>query len=138
MMLSNGIEHLSHTESFKGELVLAIHMAFTFCYYQSTGKQFQQTHFNSPSQSTNFGGATQLFEDTSHYHDPGMVQQQQQQPMQQQQPQMFPGAQFVNDPMANMALQYGSTMASTGKEFMEQKVRMIMCLSEILPSMLLL
>ena len=34
----------------------------------------------------------------------------------------FPGAQFVNDPMANMALQYGSSLASTGREFVDQKV----------------
>ena len=41
---------------------------------------------------------------------------------QQQQQQAFPGAQFVNDPMANMALQYGTSLASTGREFVDQKV----------------
>ena len=40
--------------------------------------------------------------------------------MQQQQ---FPGQQYLNDPMANMAMQYGATLADTGKDAMEKQVR---------------
>ena len=63
------------------------------------------------------GGSTQLFDDTSQYSEPAMSQSQGQmgQPA-------FMGSQLVNDPMANMALQYGSSLASTGREFVDQKV----------------
>lgn len=49
---------------------------------------------------------------------------QQQQPMthqQQTQPQ-FPGQNLMNDPMASMAMQYGSAFVPAGKEFVEKKV----------------
>ncbi len=74
-------------------------------------------------QST-YGGSPQLFEDTSQFGDPAMGQPQtpgMQQPT-------FPGAQFVNDPMANMAVQYGTSLASTGKEFVDQKVQAVLYL----------
>ena len=78
---------------------------------QSYGYQPQQ----APSP---YGGPSQLFDDTSQYGDTSAGQPQNpgmQQPV-------FPGAQFVNDPMANMALQYGTSLASTGREFVDQKV----------------
>lgn len=39
------------------------------------------------------------------------------------QPQMFPGQQILQDPMASMAMQYGSQFVPAGKEFVEKKVR---------------
>ena len=36
--------------------------------------------------------------------------------------QQFPGQQYLNDPMANMAMQYGATLADTGKDAMEKQV----------------
>lgn len=47
-----------------------------------------------------------------------------------QQP-VFPGAQFVNDPMANMALQYGTSLASTGREFVDQKIDHFLSVSKL-------
>ena len=38
------------------------------------------------------------------------------------QQQQFPGQQFLQDPMANMAMQYGSNIADQGKEIVQQKV----------------
>jgi len=34
----------------------------------------------------------------------------------------FPGQQYMADPMANMAMQYGGTLADQGKEYMQQNV----------------
>ena len=78
-------------------------------------QQHQQFNYQQPMYG---GGSSQLFDDTSQYSDPAMSQGQGQMG---QQP-VFPGAQFVNDPMANMALQYGSSLASSGREFVDQKV----------------
>eukprot|EP00112_Aurelia_sp_Birch-Aquarium-sp1_P021778 Seg594.8 transcript_id=Seg594.8/GoldUCD/mRNA.D3Y31 product="hypothetical protein" protein_id=Seg594.8/GoldUCD/D3Y31 len=77
----------------------------------------QQQQYDFQQQQGYGGGSSQLFDDTSQYTDPSMGH-----PQQQQQQQAFPGAQFVNDPMANMALQYGTSLASTGREFVDQKV----------------
>lgn len=42
---------------------------------------------------------------------------------QQQQPGIYnPAAQLFNDPMANMAVKYGSTLADQGKEYVTQNV----------------
>ena len=40
----------------------------------------------------------------------------------QPQPVGFPGQQLMNDPMANMAMQYGAGLADHGKEVMEKQV----------------
>ena len=48
------------------------------------------------------GGPPQLFEDTSN---------------------QMPGSQFVNDPMANVAMQYGSHLAGKGREIVDEKVK---------------
>lgn len=46
-----------------------------------------------------------------------------QQQQQQQQPGIYnPAAQLFNDPMANMAVKYGSTLADQGKEYVTQNV----------------
>ena len=34
----------------------------------------------------------------------------------------FPGQQLMNDPMANMAVQYGASLADHGKDVMEKQV----------------
>jgi hypothetical protein len=34
----------------------------------------------------------------------------------------FPGQQYLNDPMANMAMQYGSNLADQGKDLVNKKV----------------
>jgi len=72
------------------------------------------------------GGSTQLFDDTSQYSDPAMSQSQGHmgQPA-------FMGSQLVNDPMANMALQYGSSLASTGREFVDQKIDHFLSVSKL-------
>ena len=41
----------------------------------------------------------------------------------QQQQQQFPGQQYMNDPMANMAMQYGTQLADQGKNMVTQNVR---------------
>ena len=38
-------------------------------------------------------------------------------------PGQFPGAQYLNDPMANMAMQYGQSLAGQGTEFVHKNVR---------------
>ena len=83
--------------------------------YLGRPNQQQQYAYQQPTYG---GSSSQLFDDTSQYGDPSVGQQQDQMP---QQP-TFPGSQFVNDPMANMALQYGTSLASTGREFVDQKV----------------
>lgn len=35
----------------------------------------------------------------------------------------FPGQQFLSDPMANMAMQYGQNLADQGKDMMHKNVR---------------
>lgn len=63
------------------------------------------------------------------YYGGAVPQQQQPQgyyPPQQQPGQpgaaMFPGQQYMSDPMANMAMQYGGTLADQGKEYVQQNV----------------
>lgn len=34
----------------------------------------------------------------------------------------FPGQQYMSDPVASMAMQYGGTLADQGKEYMQQNV----------------
>ena len=47
-----------------------------------------------------------------------------QQPWGQQQfgGEQFPGQQYLNDPMANMAMQYGTSLAGQGKEMVHKNV----------------
>ena len=80
------------------------------------GQRTQPT-FAAPPESYS---STPLFDDTSGYSDYNMAQQ----PETQQQT-MFPGQTLINDPMASMAVQYGSQMADSGKEFVGKKVRII-------------
>ncbi|XP_065832476.1 protein YIF1B-B-like [Oscarella lobularis] len=56
------------------------------------------------------GGPPQLFEDTSN---------------------QMPGSQFVNDPMANVAMQYGSHLAGKGREIVDEKVNRFLSTSRL-------
>lgn len=40
----------------------------------------------------------------------------------------FPGQQIFNDPMANMAMQYGTSLAGQGKEMVNKNVCGSLCL----------
>jgi len=37
----------------------------------------------------------------------------------------FPGQNLMNDPMANMAMQYGSSLADQGKDYVNKNVRFL-------------
>lgn len=70
-----------------------------------------------------------LFEDTSGQQPPYGYAQDQGYPMAYSQPQYgpqatmsFPGEQILNDPMASMAVQYGSSLAGQGKEYMHKNI----------------
>jgi hypothetical protein len=39
----------------------------------------------------------------------------------------FPGSQYVNDPMANAAMQYGQTLAGQGKDYLHKNVSLLSC-----------
>ncbi|XP_033096416.1 protein YIF1B-A-like isoform X2 [Anneissia japonica] len=91
-----------------------------------------QGHQRKSQRSRMNEGPTPLFEDTSTMPNP---QQQyvggqpgyggpQQQPG-------FPGQQYINDPMANMAVQYGASLAGQGKDVLEQKIDRIMSVSKL-------
>lgn len=43
----------------------------------------------------------------------------------------YAGAQFMNDPMASMAMQYGASLADHGKDVMEQQVERFMSVSKL-------
>nr|XP_002132175.1 protein YIF1B-like isoform X1 [Ciona intestinalis] len=47
------------------------------------------------------------------------------------QPGMFPGQQILNDPMANMAMQYGQSLAGHGKEMLEKNVDKYISMSKL-------
>lgn len=65
-------------------------------------------------------GSTQLFDDMSGYNnEPNMIQHPN---STHEQHEAFPGQPFLQDPMANMAVQYGSKFVPAGKEFVEKKV----------------
>ena len=49
-------------------------------------------------------------------------------------PGQFPGAQYLNDPMANMAMQYGQSLAGQGTEFVHKNVKIFFCLILIFTS----
>lgn len=77
-----------------------------------------------------FYGGTQLFDDTSGYQDP--VMNQQQPPQQGATPTMFPGQQFIADPMmANMAMSYGQQFANTGKDMIDKKIDHFLSVSRL-------
>ena len=38
----------------------------------------------------------------------------------------FPGQQFLNDPMANMAMQYGTSLAGQGKDIVHKNVSVML------------
>lgn len=88
------------------------------------GYNYQQ---QQPVPQSTYGGSPQLFDDTSQFGDPTIGQAQNTGMTQQ----TFPGAQFVNDPMANMALQYGTSLASTGREFVDQKIDHFLSVSKL-------
>jgi len=93
-------------------------------------KAHNRPHQQKPQQF----GSTQLFDDTSGYGNQNMMQQPNaampQQPQSQQQ-QIFPGQQILNDPMASMAVQYGSQFVPAGKEFVEEKIQSFLSLSKL-------
>ncbi|XP_047133062.1 protein YIF1B-B isoform X1 [Hydra vulgaris] len=75
-------------------------------------------------------GSSQLFDDISVYgNDPALMQQQNIgfQP----QGEFYAGQQFVNDPMANAALHYGSQFVPAGKEFVEKKIDQFISVSKL-------
>ena len=93
---------------------------YKFCLLQGARVQTQQQTFTS----------NELFNDISTPYNTTMSAQnfpvqphlQQQQPESPQQP-SFPGQQILNDnPMAGIAMQYGSQFVPAGKEFVEKKV----------------
>lgn len=43
----------------------------------------------------------------------------------------FPGQQYLSDPMANMAMQYGGNLADQGKEYVQQNVSKPIALGSI-------
>lgn len=70
--------------------------------------------------------STPLFDDTSNH---GMPQQ----PMGHQ---GFDPSQFTNDPMTNMAFQYGTTLAFQGREYVDKNVSLLMCSVLIYPNII--
>ena len=70
--------------------------------------------------------STPLFDDTSNH---GMPQQ----PMGHQ---GFDPALFTNDPMTNMAFQYGTTLAFQGREYVDKNVSLLMCSVLIYPNII--
>ena len=66
-------------------------------------------------QHGNYGGSTPLFDDTS-------TTPQESQGTPQGMPQQFPGIDFMQAPMTNMAFQYGTNVATHGKEYVEKNV----------------
>ncbi|XP_064601603.1 protein YIF1B-B-like isoform X2 [Liolophura sinensis] len=81
---------------------------------------------NKGTRSPHGGARPQLFEDTStpqaypgygYPPNPGMDQSGFMPP-----PAGYPGQQVLNDPMANMAVQYGQTLAGQGKEYMKENL----------------
>ena len=63
----------------------------------------------------------QQFYQPQHQQQSFQQQHQQQQQMNQSQSE-FPGQELLNDPVASMAMQYGSAFVPAGKEFVEKKV----------------
>lgn len=99
--------------------------------------QQRQSHQRKPK-SKSRGGPTPLFDDTStgppppeggpsRPQDPYGVPQQGQGPMQPG----FPGQNLVNDPMANMAMQYGASLADHGKDVVEKQFDRFMSVSKL-------
>ena len=39
----------------------------------------------------------------------------------------FAGQQYLNDPMANVAMQYGQNLAGQGKDFLHKNVSILLC-----------
>lgn len=52
----------------------------------------------------------------------------------------FPGAQYLNDPMANMAMQYGQSLAGQGTDFVHKNVSFMtyLCLCTFIVCLILL
>eukprot|EP00058_Branchiostoma_floridae_P024952 XP_002610442.1 hypothetical protein BRAFLDRAFT_85581 [Branchiostoma floridae] len=75
------------------------------------------------------GGPTPLFDDTSSPSDPATYQGQQQG----QGPFYggMGGQQILSDPMANMAMQYGSSLATQGKDVMEKHIDRFISISKL-------
>jgi len=79
-----------------------------------------------------YGGQTQLFEDTSNYNNPGMFQEQDLHSQQQQ----WPGQQFLQENpganmAANMAMQYGQTFVPAAGEYVEKKIESFLSISKL-------
>lgn len=74
-------------------------------------------------------GSTQLFDDMSGYNnEPNMIQHPN---STHEQHEAFPGQPFLQDPMANMAVQYGSKFVPAGKEFVEKKIESFLSISKL-------
>jgi len=93
------------------KVLLIVLLVIYWCFVGS------QARMRGPSQES------QLFEDTSHQsqgtYNPGMTMQPSGYNMP---PGSFPGQNLINDPMANMAMQYGQSLAGHGKEILEKNV----------------
>ena len=103
--------------------------SWTILFYHvfTLSAQQRQSH-QRKSKSKSRGGPTPLFDDTSTGPPPpeagptgGMPQNPYGSPAPGMQP-GFPGQQLMNDPMANMAMQYGASLADQGKDVMEKQV----------------
>ncbi|XP_071791931.1 protein YIF1B-B-like isoform X1 [Asterias amurensis] len=93
-----------------------------------------QGYQRRPQRPQGQDGPTPLFDDTSTMGggQPGPGGNfQAQGPYGQPQPVGFPGQQLMNDPMANMAMQYGAGLADHGKEVMEKQIDRFMSVSKL-------
>ena len=81
----------------------------------------QQGHQRKTHKSRGHEGPTPLFDDTSTMGAPP-PQGGYGAPPPNAGGQQFPGQQYLNDPMANMAMQYGASLADQGKDVMEKQV----------------
>ncbi|KAK3093589.1 hypothetical protein FSP39_017809 [Pinctada imbricata] len=86
------------------------------------------------------GSKPQLYEDTSMQPPPPQQQYGYGAPPQGQgydpsgyggMPQNFPGSQFVNDPMANMAMQYGTSLADQGSQYVHKNIEKYVSTSKL-------
>merc|ERR1719495_273297 len=91
---------------------------------------YADQQYNSDQQ---YGGQTQLFEDTSNYNNPAMFQEHD---LHSQQQQQWPGQQFLQENpganmAANMAMQYGQTFVPAAGEYVEKKIESFLSISKL-------
>ncbi|XP_072030580.1 protein YIF1B-B-like [Amphiura filiformis] len=126
------VHHTSETTSLEPQVLIPIVPDLYGCAvgYRNRKSHKQQGHQRKTQKSRGQEGPTPLFDDTSTGPPPpqggygapppndGGVQQ-------------FPGQQYLNDPMANMAMQYGANLADQGKDVMEKQIDRFMSVSKL-------